>query len=121
MPLSTRLKEALATLPDAGPRLFGSLSVQAAQQGFMRVVGKHKSGAKNIKTKERKEKKRRTKWSVMLGWHVLRHSCISALAARGIDQRIINEIAGHTTEAMARRYRHLIPDLKEAAIKQVFG
>jgi site-specific recombinase XerD len=57
----------------------------------------------------------------MAGWHVLRHSMISALAARGIDQRIINELAGHTTEAMARRYRHLIPNLKESAIKTVFG
>ena len=87
----------------------------------MRVVGKHSSGAKNAKTKEKKEAKSRTKWSVVLGWHVLRHSFVSALAARGIDQRIIDDLAGHSTEAMARRYRHLVPDLKEEAIKTVFG
>ncbi|MFL5341217.1 MAG: tyrosine-type recombinase/integrase, partial [Gemmataceae bacterium] len=121
VPMSTRLKEALEALPAAGPRLFGELTVQAAQQGFMRVVGKRKSAAKDPETKGRKEAKARTKWAVLRGYHVLRHSFISALAARGIDQRIINELAGHTTEAMARRYRHLVPDLKEAAIRQVFG
>jgi integrase len=119
--MSSRLKEALASLPAANGRLFGQLSVQAAQHALMRVVGKHPSNAKNPKTKAKKLAKRRTKWSVLKGYHVLRHSFISALAARGIDQRIINELAGHTTEAMARRYRHLVPDLKEAAIKQVFG
>jgi integrase len=63
----------------------------------------------------------RAKWAVLRGYHILRHSCVSVLAARGIDQRVINEIAGHTTEAMARRYRHLIPDQKRAAVQQVFG
>lgn len=121
VPMSSRLKEALAALPVIKGRLFGPLSVQAVQHAFMRVVGKHPSNAKNPKTKAMKLVKRRTKWSVVKGYHVLRHSFISALAARGIDQRIINELAGHTTEAMARRYRHLVPDLKEAAIKQVFG
>lgn len=121
VPLSTRLKEALQTLPDAGRRLFGNRKVQSVQKAFMRLVGKHKSGATNPKTKVRKETQRQTKWSVVPGWHCLRHSFISVLAARGIDQRIINEMAGHTTEAMARRYRHLVPDLKENAIKQVFG
>ena len=50
-----------------------------------------------------------------------RHSFISLLAARGINQRVINELAGHTTEPMAQHYRHLIPDVKEAAIKKVLG
>jgi integrase len=121
VPMSRRLREALTALPDAGKYLFGGRTVQAVQKAFMRVVGKHASAAKNPKTREKKEAKRRTKWSVVKGYHVLRHSMISALAARGVDQRVINELAGHTTEAMARRYRHLVPDLKEAAIKQVFG
>jgi integrase len=121
VPMSKRLKEALASLPNAGVRLLGNLTVQAAQQGFMRVVGKRKSTAKSRKARERKEGKSRTKWAVLRGYHVLRHSFISALATRGIDQRIINELAGHTTEAMARRYRHLYPSTKEAAIKLVFG
>jgi site-specific recombinase XerD len=52
---------------------------------------------------------------------VLRHSFISALANRGIDQRIIDELVGHQTEAMRRRYRHLYPQTVADAIRQVFG
>ena len=71
--------------------------------------------------KPSKEAKRRTKWSVLKGYHVLRHSFISALANKGIDQRIIDELVGHQTEAMRRRYRHLYPQTVADAIKQVFG
>jgi len=95
--------------------------VQAVQKAFMRVVGKHTSGAKNGETKARREAKRRTKWSVLKGYHVLRHSFISALANKGIDQRIIDELVGHQTEAMRRRYRHLYPQTVADAVKQVFG
>jgi integrase len=62
-----------------------------------------------------------SKWSVIKGWHVLRHSFISALAASGTDQRIIDEFAGHSTEQMRRRYRHLAPALTQRAIQAVFG
>ena len=57
----------------------------------------------------------------MKGWHCLRHSFISNLASQGIDQRIIDDFVGHTTEQMRRRYRHLFPDVKQAAIDAVFG
>lgn len=62
-----------------------------------------------------------SKWHVLKGWHSLRHSFISNLACAGIDQRIIDEFVGHTTEEMRRRYRHLFPDVKHAAVAQVFG
>ena len=62
-----------------------------------------------------------SKWEVLRGWHVLRHSCLSVLAAAGLDQRIINELAGHTTPEQERRYRHLLPGLKHKAISSVFG
>lgn len=62
-----------------------------------------------------------SKWSVIHGWHCLRHSFISNLASHGVDQRFIDEFVGHTTEAMRRRYRHLFPDVKQAAIRSVFG
>jgi site-specific recombinase XerD len=62
-----------------------------------------------------------SKWQTMRGWHVLRHSCCSALAAKGVDQRIIDEIMGHQTEEMRRRYRHLLPSLKQDAVRDVFG
>jgi integrase len=43
---------------------------------------------------------RRSKWSIISGWHCLRHSFISNCAARGVDQRLIDHWDGHTTEAM---------------------
>jgi len=62
-----------------------------------------------------------SKWEVLKGWHVLRHSFISNCALKGIDQRIIDSFAGHTTEEMRRRYTHLFPSAKKDAIKSVFG
>lgn len=62
-----------------------------------------------------------SKWSVLRGWHVFRHSFASVLAARGIDQRIIDGTLGHQTEAMKERYRHLFPQVQEAAFAAVFG
>jgi integrase len=121
VPMSSRLKEALAALPAANGRLLGMLSVQTAQKAFMRVVGKHASRAKDAETRARKEARRRTKWSVIPGWHCLRHSFISALANRGIDQRVIQDMVGHMTSAMQRRYAHLYPSTKEEAIRRVFG
>ena len=121
VPISSRLKESLLALPVVNGHLFGELSVQAVQKAFMRVVGKHTSGAKNAEAKARTEAKHRTKWSVVKGYHVLRHSFISALANKGVDQRIIDELVGHQTEAMRRRYRHLYPQTVADAVKQVFG
>jgi integrase len=121
VPISSRLKEALAALPTVNGRLFGKLTVQSVQKAFMEVVGKYTSEAKDAETKARTEAKRRTKWSVLKGYHVLRHSFISALANKGIDQRIIDELVGHQTEAMRRRYRHLYPQTVADAVKQVFG
>ncbi|MFO0877908.1 MAG: tyrosine-type recombinase/integrase [Gemmataceae bacterium] len=62
-----------------------------------------------------------SKWGVLRGYHVLRHSFISCLAAAGIDQRIIDEFSGHSTEEQRRRYRHLVPNIKQMAVQTVFG
>jgi integrase len=64
---------------------------------------------------------RLSRWGVLKGWHVLRHSFISALASRGVDQRIIDDLVGHSTEEQRRRYRHLFPDVKQQAVLGVFG
>ena len=53
--------------------------------------------------------------------HAFRHSFISALAAKGVDQRIIDEIVGHQSEEQQRRYRHLLPSQKASALASVFG
>lgn len=60
------------------------------------------------------------KWNVLHGWHTFWHSLASNLASAGTDQRIINEILGHHTEEMERRYRHLLPRKKEHALNAIF-
>lgn len=62
-----------------------------------------------------------SRWEVLKGFHVLRHSFISCLAAAGVDQRIIDDFVGHCSEEQRRRYRHLVPDLKQKAMAGVFG
>jgi integrase len=59
---------------------------------------------------------RLSKWGVLKGWHVFRHSFISALASKGVDQRIIDDLVGHCTEEQRRRYRHLYPDVTKTAM-----
>lgn len=64
---------------------------------------------------------RLSKWAVLKGWHVFRHSFISALASKGVDQRVIDDLVGHSTEQQRRRYRHLYPDVKQQAMLSVFS
>jgi len=52
-----------------------------------------------------------------VGFHSYRHSFASNLAARGVDQRIIDEWMGHQTEAMRKRYRHLFPKDRGSAME----
>lgn len=54
---------------------------------------------------------------IKIGFHAYRHSIGSNLAAAGVDQRVIDELMGHTTEAMRTRYRHLAPRAKRSAIE----
>jgi integrase len=61
-----------------------------------------------------------SKWARLRGWHVLRHSFISNLAAKGVDERLIDAFAGHTSE-VRKRYIHLLPNVAQAAVKSVFG
>ena len=64
---------------------------------------------------------RGSKWQVVRGLHVLRHSVASCLAAAGVDQRIIDDILGHQSLEMQRRYRHLTPQVKSQAMLSVLG
>jgi integrase len=61
-----------------------------------------------------------TKWEGMRGLHTLRHSFISACASKGVDQRLVQEWAGHMNEATSKRYRHLYPSTQQEAITRVF-
>jgi integrase len=109
IPLSTQLAEVLSERLRAQvgkPYLFGAglrlISPQTAQKAFVRVL-------------------KGSKWDVLKGWHVLRHSFISALASRGVDQRIIDDFVGHQTDEQRRRYRHLYPSTQKQAIDLVWG
>jgi site-specific recombinase XerD len=62
-----------------------------------------------------------TRWERMRGLHCLRHSFISACASKGVDQRLVQEWAGHMNEATSKRYRHLYPSTQQQAINGVFG
>lgn len=52
---------------------------------------------------------------------MFRHSFISALASRGVDQRVIDDMVGHSTDEQRRRYRHLYPDVTQQAVLSVFA
>lgn len=56
-----------------------------------------------------------SKWEVVRGWHVLRHSFASNLAQAGKDQRIIDRWMGHSTD-VRWRYQHLRPKDEQEAI-----
>jgi integrase len=109
VPLSSRLLDALTAWQkdrDESTFLFATtkqvLSRQSVESGFDSAV-------------------KGSRWQMLRGWHVLRHSFISALASRGIDQRIIDDFVGHQTEEQRRRYRHLYPSTRQEAIRAVFG
>jgi integrase len=61
-----------------------------------------------------------SKRAAVPGFHCFRHSMASIMASKGIDQRIINEILGHSTEDMVKRYRHLFPAKKEESVHSLF-
>jgi integrase len=62
-----------------------------------------------------------SKYHVLRGYHAFRHSFASNLAAAGVDQRVIDELMGHTTLEMQKRYRHLFPDQRRDAIARVYA
>jgi integrase len=64
---------------------------------------------------------RGTKWEVVRGWHVFRHSFCSNLAMKGVDQRMIDEFVGHQTPEQQKRYRHLAPSRKAEVLKDAFA
>jgi integrase len=109
VPISKLLAEVLTTqmkMQEGKMYLFGEGEVELtdgqAHKAFMKLV-------------------QESKWKVLKGFHILRHAFISALASKAVDQRIIDEFAGHSTEQQRRRYRHLLPQVTRDAIIGVFG
>jgi integrase len=111
------LRDWLSVKPDS-PFLF----CQSAQVARSKT---RRDGATAVTKNEAHDQFKRavadSKWSVMRGWHVLRHSFCSNMVASAIDQRIVDEIMGHSTEEQRRRYRHLAPKITTEAVSRVFG
>jgi integrase len=59
-------------------------------------------------------------WANVRGFHVLRHSFISASASRGIDVRTVQAWCGHMSPEMSAWYTHLSPATQRAAMDTVF-
>lgn len=57
------------------------------------------------------------KQKVVIGFHTFRHSFASNLAVSGVDQRLIDSLLGHQTEEMRKRYQHLLPSSRQAAVE----
>ena len=118
---SRRQKETPRTI-DLHPALKPLLE-RAAKAGGRFVIPDDDGGELNVDKADRlfRQPMRNTDWHLgkerfKVGFHTYRHSFASNLAMAGIDQRVINELMGHTTEEMAKRYRHLIPAKTKAAV-----
>ena len=98
----TSLKGRMATVRQRTEQPVSPLSIKEVHNHFKRTLAD-------------------SKWQVLKGWHVLRHSFISACATNGTDQRLLDEWCGHSTEQQRKRYRHLWPDKQQQAILKVFG
>jgi integrase len=59
-------------------------------------------------------------WAKVRGFHVLRHSFISACAASGVDVRNVQSWCGHMTPEMSAWYTHLCPATQRTAMDVVF-
>jgi integrase len=61
-----------------------------------------------------------SKWSVLRGYHVLRHSFASICAMKGLRESTISTWLGHETAAMRQRYRHLFPEVTKQEMANLF-
>lgn len=59
-----------------------------------------------------------SKWEILKGWHVLRHSFASICESRGVREATISAWMGHATEEMRARYRHLFPEKMEKEMSE---
>lgn len=141
--LTATLREWLSEHP-GGSYLFGQSNVVARSKKRSPTTGHQQNGKRPSRQQEReslvrereagvettltareaydhfKRALRGTKYQVVRGFHVFRHSFCSNLAMKGIDQRMIDEFVGHQSPEQQKRYRHLSPSSKAEALKTVF-
>jgi site-specific recombinase XerD len=51
-----------------------------------------------------------------IGWHTLRHTFASQLAAKGVPMTAVQQLMGHSNITTTMRYAHLAPSTLRAAI-----
>lgn len=51
------------------------------------------------------------------GWHALRHTFASHLVMRGVSLTAVQQLLGHSTQAMTERYAHLTPGVRREAVE----
>lgn len=56
-----------------------------------------------------------------IGWHTLRHSFATALLAKGVDLRTVQDLMRHKTAAMTMRYAHSTSERRRAAVERVLA
>lgn len=56
-----------------------------------------------------------------IGWHTLRHSFATALLAKGVDLRTVQDLMRHKTAAMTMRYAHSTSERRRAAEEKVLA
>lgn len=56
-----------------------------------------------------------------IGWHTLRHSFATALLAKGVDLRTVQDLMRHKTPAMTMRYAHSTSERRRAAVGRVLA
>ena len=122
--LHAELMEYLETLPrgiGAAP-LFPSLHGRKAgshgglSNEFSRLMKKAQIAVPMGAEKTGKGRRTRAK-----GFHALRHSSISRMANAGTSADVRKEIAGHSSDAVHRKYTHLSIDTQRAAVAQLPG
>jgi site-specific recombinase XerD len=108
VPMHPNLKAVMTHWLDAHPG--GQYTITADGQGPLSRDAAHHHFRKTLEG---------TKFGVVRGFHVFRHSMCSNLASKGVSQAIIDSIVGHQTEEMRRRYRHLFPKDRQTGIERL--
>jgi integrase len=107
IPMTERLTRALQSLRHLrGPFVFcDAAGVSLSQSGFEKALDRYaaRAGLRSI------------------GWHVLRHTFCSHLAARGASAKAIQELAGHSDLKTTMRYMHLAPSQLKDSIRLLEG
>lgn len=121
VPMSPTLVETLKRwlVDHPGGRLLFCRTEEAHREGRLLRIGEPLDN--DLSNRLFKSAVAKSRFARLPGWHVFRHSFCSNCAAKGIDQRVINAWVGHQTEEMVKRYRHLIPNQQQEAIRLVFA